>query len=78
MEEGKRYYVIAHAYFHYVGEVVRVIGPKTVELRNVCQVHSCGRNWTEFFRGGIGEDTKYDVWPDGLVVSAIAFLPWAT
>ena len=30
MEVGKKYYIIAHAYWHYVGEVVEVLGPKTV------------------------------------------------
>ena len=76
MEPGQKYYIIAHAYWHYVGEVVKVLGPKTVELRNVCQVHSCRRNWSEFFAKGFGTDTQYDVWPDGTTVTAIAFTPF--
>lgn len=76
MQVGQKYYIIAHAYYHYVGEVASVIGPKTVELRNVCQVHSCRRNWTDFFANGFANDTQFDVWPDGLTVQAISFAPW--
>lgn len=78
MEIGEKYYIVAHAYYHYVGEVVKVIGPKTVELKNVCQIHSCKRNWTEFFAGGFASDTQFDVLPDGFTVMAsIVFLPWS-
>lgn len=76
MEVGKKYYIIAHAYWHYVGEVVEVLGPKTVKLKNVRYVHRCQRTWTDFFAQGIKNDTTYFVWPDGTVVTAIIFTPW--
>lgn len=76
MEVGTKWYIISHAYYHYVGEIARVIGPKTVELRNVCQVHSCRRNWTEFFRDGFERDTQFDVMPDGIQVPIITAIPW--
>ena len=76
MEVGQKYYIIAHAYWHFVGEVAEVIGPKTVKLKNVCQVHLCGRNWSAFFASGFGNDTKFDSWPDGTTISAIFFAPW--
>lgn len=50
MEVGEKYYIVAHAYYHYVGEVVKVIGPKTVELKNVCQIHSCKTKLDRVFR----------------------------
>ncbi len=76
MEVGKSYYLIAHAYWHYVGIVDKIVGPGTVILRNVCQVHSCGRNWTKFFADGFGNDTKYDVLPDGVGFKPIIFIAW--
>lgn len=77
MEEGKKYYIIAHAYYHYVGEVAKVIGPKTVELRNVVQIHSCRRTWTKFFQDGFQDDTSFDKLPDGTTVTAaISYFPW--
>ena len=75
MEVGKKYYVISHAYYHYVGEVVQV-NPRTVVLRNVVQVHGCERGWTEFFAEGFKADTRYDVLPDGSGLSVINYFPW--
>lgn len=64
LELGKRYYIIAHAYWHFAGEVT-AITPRGVSLKNVCQVHSCQRGWSQFLKDGFGTDTTYDVWPDG-------------
>ena len=69
MEVGKKFYIIAHAYWHVIGEVVEVVGPKTVVLRNVVYVYSSRKNWTEFFKKGIGTGDTYDIWPDGTTVS---------
>ncbi len=76
MEVGKKYYIISHAYWHFVGEVVKIVGPKSVELRNVCQVHSCRRNFTDFFKTGFSNDTQFDVWPNGTTIGVINYAPW--
>lgn len=75
MKVGQRYYIISHAYYHYVGEVTEV-NPNGVVMRNVCQVHRCQRGWTEFFRTGFGKDTTYDVLPDGGGYNVINYWPW--
>lgn len=75
MEVGKKYYVISHAYYHYVGEVTEV-NPRGVKMRNVVQVHGCDRGWTEFFKDGFKADTRYDVVPDGTGLSVIDYFPW--
>ena len=64
MQVGQKYYIIAHAYHHYIGEVVDV-NPRMVTLKNCIKVHSCQRNWTLFFKDGAASDTSYDVMPDG-------------
>lgn len=74
---GERYYFIAHAYHHYIGEVVEVLGKNHFVLRNVVKVHSCGRSWTEFFRDGLKNDTKFDVMPDGKeLIGVFDITPW--
>ena len=60
MEVGKKYYIIEHAYYHVIGEVIAVLGPRTVRLKNCIQIHSCPRSWTEFFRDGAKSDTRFD------------------
>ena len=76
MEVGKAYYIITHAYFHYIGIVDEIVGPKTVRLCNVIAIHSSQRSWTEFFRDGIKAGDRYDVMPDGGTVTAINVWPW--
>ncbi len=77
MEVGKRYYFIAHAYHHFIGEVVEILGVKRVVLNNVVRVQSCRRGWTEFFRDGMKEDTTYTVWTDGHELPDwISATPW--
>ncbi len=65
VEPGKRYYFITHAYYHYVAEVVEITGKREANVKNVIQIHSSNKNWTEFFRSGISKDTRYDHLPDG-------------
>ncbi len=78
VEVGKTYYFIGHAYYHYVGTVTEA-NPREVTLKNVVQVHSCDhRSWTEFFRDGFKDGTRYDVVPDGTVVPlGLPYYPWA-
>lgn len=62
VEKGKTYYFIAHAYWHFIGEVTEILGVRRVACRRVIQVHSCQRDWTRFFREGVKKsDTKFDV-----------------
>lgn len=76
MEIGKSYYIIAHAYWHFVGTVVDMTA-KTVTLDPVVQVHSCGRGWTEFFKDGPKSDTRFDSWPGRTVVAlGLPYAPW--
>ena len=77
VETGKRYYFFVHAYHHFLGEVVEVIGRKEVVLRNVVRVHSCKRGWRDFFRDGCKDDTIYAAFPDGTSVSGwMVAVPW--
>lgn len=77
LEVGKKYYIIAHAYYHVVGEVVELT-PRGVKLKNVAQVHSCRRRWTEFLKKGFADDTDYDIWPDGTIIPIVSLpaIPW--
>ena len=67
VEAGGRYYAITHAYYHLLFEIVEMLGPQRARVRNVRFVHSCRRDWTEFFRDGPKNDTVMKVWPDGEV-----------
>ena len=75
MEIGKKYYIITHAYWHVVGEVVEVISPRTVRLKNVRFVYSCNRDWTKFFAEGFKSDTTFHNWPDG-IFTAVNAIEW--
>lgn len=77
MKIGEKYYLMAHAYHHVCGTVVELHGSRTVVLNNCVIVHSCERSWTEFFRDGFKDDTRYDVIPDGTEVSGqFIACPW--
>jgi hypothetical protein len=71
------YYIITHAYFHYIGIVDEVVGPKTVWFRNHIAIHSSTRSWTDFFRDGIKKGDRYDIMPDGGMLTAFNAWPWA-
>lgn len=74
---GDKVYVIAHAYWHFVAEVVEVL-PRFVRVRNCRQVHACKRGWTAFFAEGFKRDTTYFCWPDGtwLPIGTLPVAPW--
>lgn len=77
MKIGERYYFISiHAYDHWLGEVIEILGQRHVVLKNVVRVYSCPRGWTEFFRDGMKKDTNYTVWPDGHEVFFSSATPW--
>lgn len=76
MEVGKRYYFITHAYFHYLGEIVEIIGRRQVKITNVIAVHRCQRGWSEFFAEGCKKDTTYDVLSDG-EIEVLNCFEWA-
>ncbi len=61
MKVGKRYYIISHAYYHYIGEVTKVKTDRLVSLTNVVQVISSQRNWTDFFSKGIQNGDNYHI-----------------
>lgn len=74
---GEKYYFIQHAYHHFLGEVVEVLGKNSVTVKNVIRVYSCSRGWTEFFRDGCRKDTTYTVWPDGHAIHNFqSSTPW--
>jgi hypothetical protein len=76
MKQGDNYYIMSHAYHHYIGEIVEIF-PRTVVIKNGIKVHSCQRNWTEFFKNGCGDDTKFDVMPDlSEVPYELGVFPW--
>lgn len=61
---GDKIYYITHAYYHYVGEITEILGVRRCAFKNVVQIHSDSKNWTEFFKNGITSTTKFDVMPD--------------
>lgn len=75
VEAGGRYYAITHAYYHLLFEVVEMLGPQRARVKDVRFVYSCGRDWTQFFKGGCKKDTVLHVWPDG-EVSWIDIFDW--
>jgi len=60
IEVGKRYYFICDPYYHFIGEVTAVLGIRRVACREVVQVHSSNRNWTQFFAQGAGTVSRID------------------
>lgn len=76
LKQNEKYYIIAHVYLHYIGEVVDVM-PYKVTLKNAIQVISCKRGWTDFFAKGCQKDTQYELMPDGIEVpSDLVCIPW--
>lgn len=67
VEVGKRYYFMTHAYHHVIAEVVEITGKREADVKDVLWIYSCGRNWEQFFQGGIEEDTVCFRFPDGSV-----------
>lgn len=47
------YYVVAHAYYHFIVECVAVLGVRRGAFKRVIQVQSSDLDWTEFFAKGI-------------------------
>jgi hypothetical protein len=76
MEIGKTYYVISHAYFHYIGTVEKIISDRLVSLTNVVQVHSSSKSWTEFFKQGIDSKDRFDLMPNMPCCNVINALEW--
>ena len=77
IEIGKTYYFMPHAYHHWIGELVEILGGNRFVLNNVRRIQSCRRGWSEFFRDGAGTDTTYTTWPDGFVVDgSFGIAPW--
>ncbi len=77
MKVGGKYYIISHAYFHYLGEVTEILGPKMVALKHVVQIHSSKKSWTKFFTDGLGPDDSFDVMADMPMCSVINAFEWA-
>jgi hypothetical protein len=76
VKAGDRAYFVAHPYYHFLGEVVEVLGMRRVALRNVVQVHSDSRGWTQFFAQGVGTQTKYDIIGDSPDVGYLFCHAW--
>ena len=63
MVVGQCYYVMTHAYHHYLGRLAKIHGPGRYAFVEVSKVHSHPRDWTDFFaHGAMG--TRYDSVPD--------------
>ena len=79
MEVGKKFYIIAHAYWHVIAcrrtrasqfQSCRMVRSFLHRWNFVIPgVYSSRKNWTEFFKKGIGTGDTYDIWPDGTTVS---------
>lgn len=75
MIAGGKYYVITHAYYHYLVET-REVNPRGIVTGRCVQIHSCGRGWTAFFADGCGTDTRYDILPEGGGLTVLNWWPW--
>jgi len=75
IEVGKNYYIIAHAYHHYLLTATEVT-PRSVSFDWALKIHSCQRNWTKFFAEGLGSDTKFDIMPAGTVSYDLGYFLW--
>lgn len=76
MKVGEKYYFIIHAYYHYLGTVVEILGTQRVVINDVVRVHSCQRGFTEFFEDGCENDTVMTFWPDGKEFTYLDATPW--
>lgn len=65
MEPGNCYYVIYHAYHHFIIRVEEMNGPRRPKFSYCDKIHSCQRGWTEFFRDGAKKDTTFMEFPPG-------------
>lgn len=64
--EGKKLYILVHAYHHFIVEVVEMLGPQRARVKNVRRIQSDSRNWTRFFAEGMEKSaTVFTVFPDG-------------
>lgn len=79
LEIGKAYYLVAHAYYHFIGIVTEVYGPNRVKLGRCVRVlaSTYGRDWQKFFEAGCHRpETEYSVLPEGKVVIFFDATPW--
>ena len=79
VEVGRSYYFLTHAYWHFLGTVRAVLGKRHVVVDNVVFIYSSKKNWTDFFKSGIGtgDTTTYRLFPDGSEITYIDAFPWA-
>lgn len=75
---GEKRFIVAHAYYHFVGEIAEVLGKNHFVLKGAVRVHYDQRGFGEFFAKGFLEGTtQYAVWGDDTEVSGvIASRPW--
>lgn len=75
MEPGKCYYVIYHAYHHFLIRVTQMNGPRRPVFDRCEKIHRCNRGWTEFFKNGAKKDTEFMIFPPG-EFEVSAFWEW--
>ncbi len=74
---GEKRFFVAHAYYHYVGEIAEILGRNSFVLNGAVRVHADGRGFPEFFAKGFDKNTQYAVWGDGAEIhGVIASRPW--
>lgn len=76
LEVGKRYYIITHAYYHFIVEISEILGPMRAKFGRRERVHSCRRGWTEFYHDGAKDDTEFSIWPEGGAAVFLDVSPW--
>lgn len=74
--EKKCYYVILHAYHHFLVEIEDELGPTRLRCSRIVKVNSCRRGWTEFFRDGCRDDTVMMEFPPGDLNNYLAKFDW--
>lgn len=66
VEPGRYYYVICHAYHHFIGKLEEITGKREGTFSDVHWIYSSQLSWTDFFAKGFTKaNSKYHKFPDG-------------
>ena len=77
IEVGKKYFFLAHAYHHYIGEVVEV-SPRWAKVKNCVKVMGDSRGWEKALFGGYSREMSIQHCPDGTLIpiGTMPIHPW--
>ncbi len=75
VQVGKTYYVMTHAYHHFIGVLQEITGKREGWFTDVVKVHGSNRGWTQFFEKGPTNEDNIMRFPDGSL-SWFAIFEW--